>query len=346
MNMRQYLAKIRNKKGFTLVEVIIASSIFSIVSLIGVTVFINVTRIQKKLELENAIYEDGRFMMERMAREIRKNTIDYEEYYHQSALNDGGDYGKLNGCYAQQFYSPGNNLSSPYQAKCTNTDSNEVLLLPTDPNCVIDKKSLPINTGANPYQGSTGLPTNTSLAKTDQSALYLIDYQGTQKTIFAEKALLDTDGSQINGLGLLKLNGSDPKNYGVNTDWACADGFDCKDANNQTISNLFTTLQANVNGLDMTYKGFLPINPLRIKIDSLHFYVSPIEDPRKAFNETDGNIQQQPHVTVVMTLEPAPSQMVNFSGDPPKITIQQTISSRVYNEVKSFHSNLVGNVCQ
>ena len=71
------------KKGFTLVEVILATSIFALVAIIGVIIFVNVTRIQRRIALENSLYEDGRFMMERLAREIRYNTIDYEEYYNK-----------------------------------------------------------------------------------------------------------------------------------------------------------------------------------------------------------------------------------------------------------------------
>ena len=98
--------RLRRKKGFTLVEVIIASSIFTIVSLIGVTVFVNVTRIQKRISLENAMYEDGRFMMERLAREIRENTVDYEEYYNKN-VEGSVQYGQEYGCYSTRFYNPG-----------------------------------------------------------------------------------------------------------------------------------------------------------------------------------------------------------------------------------------------
>ena len=31
------------------------------------------------MALENAIYEDTRFMMQRISREIRQNTVDYED---------------------------------------------------------------------------------------------------------------------------------------------------------------------------------------------------------------------------------------------------------------------------
>jgi prepilin-type N-terminal cleavage/methylation domain-containing protein len=80
----QIISDYRNgKKGFTLVEIIIANSLFSSVSLIGVGIFINITRVQRRIYLENAVYEDGRFLMARLSREIRLNAIDYGEYYRE-----------------------------------------------------------------------------------------------------------------------------------------------------------------------------------------------------------------------------------------------------------------------
>ena len=113
---------IRKARGFTLAEVLIAATIFTIVSLVGVTVFVNVIRIQHRVFLENAIYEDARVMMERISREIRSNTVDYEEYYSKASTYDiafdplpsldlngmkENPYGTMYGCCAKRFYNPG-----------------------------------------------------------------------------------------------------------------------------------------------------------------------------------------------------------------------------------------------
>lgn len=344
------------KPAFTLVEVVIASTIFTIVSLIGVTVFVNVTRIQRRISLENAIYEDGRFMMERLAREIRKSTIDYEEYYsHAVAANS--DFGQEHGCYASRFYSPGSDDKLGVKCSIPEGDPKE------HPDCVIDKTTLDTNTGQNPYDGivpqaipedstamcdskfANGTGVKCGVAATnynDQRQLYLIDYKGSQKTIFALKTLSTTDikGDSEHALSLVKINGEDPDNDGVNEKWEkLADGFDDKYPENTSLTD---TLDASGPANGLLYIGFVPISPLRTNVVDLHFYVSPLEDPRKAFSTNEpADVQQQPHVTVVMTLQPAASELTNFAGNTPTITIQQTISSRVYNEVKSFR----GEVC-
>ena len=66
--------------------------------------------------------------------------------------------------------------------------------------------------------------------------------------------------------------------------------------------------------------------------------MSPLEDPYKAFGEvsTTEKIQQQPHVTIVMTVTPSGEALNNYGGEIPVLTLQTTVSTRIYNEVKSF----------
>ncbi len=345
----------KGKKGFTLVEVIIASSIFSIVSLIGVGVFVNVTRIQRRIYLENAIYEDGRFLLERLSREVRQNTIDYEEYYNK--LVEGNVYGEGHGCYATRFYNPGiggpGANSSGLGAFCSVPAAGNPK---TNPGCIIDKRTLDINTGQNPYIGTaapdntagdanafcdqkftteTGCSTTPSLFERDE--LYLIDAKGKQKTIFVRKQYNDTPEYSV---AMVRLQGEDvneddivEKWYDSSPDYYCAPLYDC------VPSTEFTSLESSKDGsIDgMLYKGFVPVSPMRTTITSLRFFVSPIEDPRKGFAETDPDlaVQQQPHVTIVMSLRPAAGELSGYAGDPPTVTLQATVSSRVYNEVKS-----------
>jgi len=379
------------KSGFTLVEVLIAASIFTVVSLIAVTVFVNVIRIQRRVVLENAIYEDSRVMMERISREVRENTVDYEEYYNKSTdqdssapilgdanLNGKNPYGFYFGCYAQRFYNPGSAGTDigKFGALCSvppgPPDAN--------PGCIIDKTTLDINTGQSPFAGSLGSPAQeTANAFCDKSfdlidpqcgdvgdpvnhnlqdELYLINSQGTEKTIFALKDITTTPppgttpGTPAeHALALLKLDGQDvdPEDgidetwRGCNTnpaDLCCANGFDCS-----SLTNLEDSLKYNASNI---YKGFVPISPSRTDVVALNFYVAPLEDPRKAFAETStaADVQQQPHVTIVLTVRPSAAELSGYDGDIPTITLQTTVTSRVYNEVKSYYSKPgVSNAC-
>jgi prepilin-type N-terminal cleavage/methylation domain-containing protein len=357
------------RKGFTLVEVIIASSIFTVVSLIGVEIFVNVVRIQKRIYLENAIYEDGRFMMERLSREIRQNAIDYEEYYNKNV--EGAGLGREYGCYATRFYNPG--TGGPYNGGFGAYCNNDVTNPKDSPGCIIDKKTLDVNTGQNPYAGTPKANKNASdanamcdkntiffgplpdctvanTAQNNQSQLYLIDAKGKQKTIFARKKIVDNSDPEPDeyALSIIRLQGEDANKDDVVEKWYdngppinyyCASVFDCTPG----VPAVFSYLETSLNETqppepDMLYKGFVPISPLRTNVSSLHFYISPLEDPRKAFAETAtaDAIQQQPHVTIVMTLKPAASEITGYNETPPSITLQTTVTSRVYNEVKSY----------
>lgn len=366
----------QKKHGFTLIEVVIASTIFTIVGVIGVTVFVNIIRIQRRITLENAIYEDGRFMMERLVREIRENTVDYEEYYRDDMTrnNVGGQptpsFGQKYGCYASRFFNPGT-TDGDAQNDSLGTKCNDALNTPIEnsPGCAINKNTIDKNTGVNPYLGNVGnhnshdanascdnfnngdgncIPPAGSINPAYvHDKLFLIDGKGAVKTFFALKKNPNNSPQNESSLAILKLVGKDENTDGIVETWVkngqplCSDKFDCVFP---LGSGLASTLSSGAPA-DL-YKGFVPISPLRTEIVDLKFYVSPIEDPRKAFNESDpaDAILQQPHVTVVMNLKPSRTESKNFAGDPPVVTLQTTVSSRVYNEVKSFLGKDCGSI--
>ncbi len=356
-NLRQSgLKKIKHehKKAFSLAEVLIASFIFVMVGLIGVTVFVNVLKIQRRINLENTMYEDARFLMERISREIRRNTVDYEEYYNK--LVEQKNYGEKYGCYGSRFYNPGSD--NAYGALCTPAG---------DPNCVVDKTSLDSNSGQNPFAGNSYVDKDPDAASAFcdknlgsnldpfcgnanqaayqlQDQLYLIDGKGEKKTLFATKNIL-VDNQNVNSVGLLELEGEDNDHDGIVEQWkncnsgsnayCCAKNFIC-------TGNLEASLHSANSA--QNYLGFVPISPSRTTVTKLKFIIAPLEDPRKAFAESTPDIQQQPHVTVLLTVQPSALVLQNYSGEIPSITLQTTITSRVYNEVKSFWGqNVCGN---
>ncbi len=345
MIMNYYFKNGQKKRaGFTITEVLLATSIFTIVGIIGITVFVNVIRTQRRVALENAIYEDTRFMMQRISREIRQNTVDYEEYYNK-ALKNNNLYGNRYGCYASRFYNPGSEggpKRGGFGAWCNDSSTAAT------PDCVIKKDTLDITTGQNPYVKKSSSPTDANAfcdkifssatpctsKLMPQNELYLINPQGKEKTLFARKKI---NGDEYS-LALLRLTGEDTDNDGVVEDWqtcgvtkrplCCSQGFDC----NLPSSSLESTL-SDTTLLD---KGFISISPTRTNIKSISFYIAPFEDPRKAFAEED-LIQQQPHVTVIMTVVPSKTVLQGYGGTPPEITLQSTIVSRVDHEVRSFN---------
>lgn len=69
--MQKSKCKVRNAKGFTLVEMIVAVGIFAVVALVGVATLLLLSDAQKKaFSLKNA-YDALRFSLEIMAKDIR-----------------------------------------------------------------------------------------------------------------------------------------------------------------------------------------------------------------------------------------------------------------------------------
>jgi prepilin-type N-terminal cleavage/methylation domain-containing protein len=225
-----------SQRGLTIIELLVAISLFATVSLLALNVFVNITRMQGRIVLENAIYEDARFMMERMARAIRNNTLDYEEYFNKS-IDQENQFGDLQGCYAAQFYNPGEGISiSPFNDPTHLTDKpGELGALCNDDkvyngqDCVVYKPSVDLNTGNFPYIGySTAANSKTNTDKSNAfcpliyggtvvgcdgiensynlDQLYLIDKDGRSKTVFAQKKIKNLANGLIeNALARMRI---------------------------------------------------------------------------------------------------------------------------------------------
>lgn len=405
------------RRGFTLPEMIVAVAVFATLSLLGASAFTNISRMQKRITLENALLEDARFMMERMTRMIRTSTIDYEEYYNQNVLAEflpNSDYGDNYGYYATMFYNPGMHKDQTPIANSTdgqsptygtygayyngpgadfsNTDPNKLAATsvcritksdrkldfspgsvcppdttqsksPDDPDYgIILQETVDYNMGVNPYaDGTPGVSSYIASAFCDdlkgstpacmtnsttpnynehfqQNELYLIDQTGQQKYILARE--LVNIGPDHHVLSMLTLDGEDNNFNNISDNWVCNDDYNCVSS---VLKNDLGAVGSKATNRETIYDDFVPISPLRSNIVDLKFFVAPLEDPRKGFSENENypglslpEFMMQPHVTIVMTLRPADSEVSGIEGDIPEITLQTTVSSRVRSEVKSY----------
>ncbi|MFA5069880.1 MAG: type II secretion system protein [Patescibacteria group bacterium] len=78
-----------NKKGFTLLELLVSAAIFSIVLVVGVDLFFTIVKIQKRTSYVQTIQVDARNILENMARVTRNGVIDYT--YYADPKGDGTD---------------------------------------------------------------------------------------------------------------------------------------------------------------------------------------------------------------------------------------------------------------
>ncbi len=70
----------RNARGFTLMETLVALTLFSVVVTIGTDLFFTFQRVSKRTEALENLVSNARFITERFASEVRAGTIDYTRY--------------------------------------------------------------------------------------------------------------------------------------------------------------------------------------------------------------------------------------------------------------------------
>lgn len=65
----------KSNQGFTLIELMVAVGIFSIVSLMAISIFLTALQAQRKISALQTVQEHGRYLMEIMSKEIRMSQI-------------------------------------------------------------------------------------------------------------------------------------------------------------------------------------------------------------------------------------------------------------------------------
>lgn len=172
-----------------------------------------------------------------------------------------------------------------------------------------------------PVAGNPNDPTcSTDLTFHQTDELFLINKEGDHRTYFI-----------LNGgaIKMLELDGTDGDQDGIVEAWTCSAAYSC-DSDPST---------------PITTADFLPITPTAITVDDVQFYVSPLEDPFKAFNETAGalfdTVQVHPSVTLVLTAHYQPydagGNPVGVQiGDNPTVTVQASAVTGVYEVVPAY----------
>ncbi|MCK5472060.1 type II secretion system protein [Candidatus Gracilibacteria bacterium] len=317
-------SKITSREGFTLVEAIVALSIFLIVIAMATGIFTDSFANKRKIKLSRTLYEEARIALERIVKEVRRGTIDYEEYWnrfqHQPAVIADSAYGQNYGDYARVFYRDlGGNVPAVVTRFHENVGENSV----ADP--LGDAATLAV------CAAPAMIPTVPGNSGYEQCELYIITAEGTEKTVI--KLIPETVGVDTEyRLTMLKLPGCDSDADGQIDEWKIYNAT----ASSPSSPRFYDFCSAYNAGGACTARQFQKIQPDSIKITSLKFYISPREDPRKAFAEFTDDVQQQPHVTIELTVEPSVARVHGIRGDVPTVTLQTTVCARAQNEVKSL----------
>lgn len=122
---RKFIKSIVSVESFTLLELLIASSVMAILFSIVIPTFFNMVRINNYHEITEVLFTETDYIAGKLTEEIYKNTLDWPEYYNYYVLNGGGeDFSNMPGedtfgsnytVYGSRFYNPGmdaNDLSA------------------------------------------------------------------------------------------------------------------------------------------------------------------------------------------------------------------------------------------
>lgn len=310
------MKRLPQKPSFTLIEVIVAMTVFIMLATSGIMLLTQVSKMSHEVEMREVLYTETQAALEKMSRIIQDSAIDYEEYnsriLEQGISDPFGDPFGGSATYGDNY--------GEYHSNFFDATGNEVGINPAGG---IDDTA---NAMCEGWASCSDNPTYYSVGE-----LYLIDGSGTERTYF----VLEGDGTE-NAISMIKMIGTDeidsggsPGQNGLIDTWVCADNYTC----NGTDSH--PEPEDRTDGRDS--ENFVPITPSNINIDELHFYIAPIEDPFKAFAEdqhgtsstkTFESVQIQPKVIITIV-----ASYVDNGITGPSITLQTTVGTGVYNKI-------------
>lgn len=336
-----FLAIIFMKKGFTLPEIIIAISIFAILAVAVTQIFLNVSRMNEKIEIQEYVFTEASAALEKMLREVSRSTVDYSEYYSVQVLGSTY-YGQNYGIYGALFYDPGS--GGPHTVSWNGGDGiycddgvSEYFFTEDCDDFLIG--SYDLDTGTNPYDGLAtddynafceGSADCDLVLESLQDELYLISGDGSRKALFVLEKKEDADEYAVS---MLELEGFDIDGDSVSDYWACEDDYICTDE--WPTGYLIPESNFDIDDGGIFDDDFIAITPDDITVTNLIFFITPSEDPYRAFAEASFAVQQHPHVFITMTVEPSSELSQGLLEKEWTLTLQGVASAAVFDIVPS-----------
>ena len=349
------------KKGFTLVEILVVMSIFSLVSMVALNAFFSTYKVQMQSSVTNALISESRVLMDKVTRIVEENKIDYEEYFYQcnkihkcplinyeNQVAEGPEFGREDGLYTWQFYDPGfrnaalNNVDS--QGLVCEDANNRIIDYPNVAECAsgplrfsedIHIGSFYLNNGSGNAFSTLGFynDNNPLGVQVDEAAKEYVD-ANSGSVIVSELYLKSLDGNkktiigrESNGenamLSILELiAGVNETNSGqLNGVKKNSKKFTC--APNYDCGNGEMGLRSDFYDDANLFKQAKPISPFRLNVESLWFQLSPLNDREQNFA---ANIKVPQTVTISMVLTASTQNNLNLLKKSPfRYVLNKTI---------------------
>lgn len=306
-------------RGFTLIELMIASTIATIVLVVSFALIGNIYFAHKQIRIAQNFYSEARFLLEKIVTISRENTIDYDRYFVEVGPNPDTS----TGCPSfddNQVAFGGGNLS--------NSETNRTTL--GYPNIFYWKVSDDVyrNLGGVKIDGGNDLCAQAFHG--DLNELYLINEDRNIRTAIKKEA--DRIQTSIE-LGADTDNDGKVDIWGHNITWDSGTHV-CKI--NQPYSNEDTsppTLTTSIDNEDLCYSAhdFENISAKRLFIDSFNFTPYPDRDPYLNFRNDEAQIH--PNVFLYLKISLLGYEDYAFENQP-TITMQTSTSSRVFKNTR------------
>lgn len=320
----------RFQRAYTIVEILVAGFIFTVLMTVSGTSLFFLLQAREATIITNNLYEESRFVMERIVREARVNTIDYYEYFginHRGIDPAADEYGSLAnpGEYEMRFYFIPN---YPGASGENNPSSGSFSWKQEDRQ--LDTDVGKFDTGGNDvadtiedYKKRALIPDGETIESSGnfyrQEELILLSPDGLEKTII--KVVEDTAtvaGETLRRLAMAKMS--------------LVDGNGDVD----TTPDHWEPQADYENGGDLQFVYITPPELVVAENDGFYVYIAPLDDPKKAFAQFGSGNEipnVQPHVTIVLNTTVSQHRARAMRGPAPTLSLQTTVSSRVYNEV-------------
>jgi type II secretory pathway pseudopilin PulG len=115
-----------SNKGFTLIEAVVATSVFAFVVTSILGVYISTIQLDRKTRAQRAVAQNARFITEFLAKEVRNGSINYASYPGGTVAGTGDLYLQNQANEIEHLFLNGTNLVLNKNGANTNMNSSAV----------------------------------------------------------------------------------------------------------------------------------------------------------------------------------------------------------------------------
>lgn len=309
-------------RGFTLIELMIASTIATIVLIVSFSLIGNVYFARKQIRVAQNFYSEARFLLEKIVTISRENTIDYDRYFIEVGPNNSNCSSFSNSQGGPSHSGSSNKLNTGPSAK----NNRETLDYPNIFYWKISDGVYRNLGGAN----ISGVDDNCSQAFSGNlTELFLINKDRNMRTAIKNNNRIQTSielGADTDDDGIADY-------WSPYYKWEQFNGVYYCDIYNDSNYNLSDKKLALIQDEKLCNQAhdFENISASRLKITSFNFTPYPDRDPFLNFRNDSAQIH--PNVFLFMKIDLKNAADYGFTNTP-TITMQTSVSSRVFGNTR------------